>query len=214
MPFVVTVPCSAQILLQGTLRDPVAQTRTRFGITGGANFARINATYSGINITTVTVTSFRAGFLLDYHLKNHLYFQPRVLLSGKGGKLKTEGLEGSIRPYYLEVPLNFVYKLEAGPGKVFGGLGPYAAVGLFGNSKSGDASASFSNNLNFGTHRDDDLTPFDFGGNFLIGYEWPSGWLVSLNYSQGFYNVAPGATGDEKEKNHYFGISLGYLFGS
>ena len=212
LPLFAALPLMSQSMLQGVLRDPVAVTKLRFGVTGGVNIAKITEKYSGLSIVTSAVTGFRGGVVVDYALGDGLYFQPRVLVSGKGGKLALLNVEGTLRPYYLEVPLNVVYKLQAGPGRVFGGLGPYAAMGIFGKVKTKNNSATVTRNLNFGTSKTDDLRPFDFGGNFLVGYELPQGWLLTLNYSLGLYNIVLPAKGDDQTaKNHYFGISVGYL---
>jgi hypothetical protein len=212
LPLFAALPLMSQATLPGTLSDLVAVKKLRIDVTGGVNIAKITEKYSDLSIVTSAVTGFRGGFVVDYPLGEGLYLQPRVLVSGKGGKLTILNVEGALRPYYLEVPLNIVYKLQAGPGSVFGGLGPHAAMGIFGKVKTKNNSATVTRNLNFGTSKTDDLRPFDFGGNFLVGYELPQGWLLTLNYSLGLYNIVPPAKGDDQTaKNHYFGISVGYL---
>lgn len=184
----------------------------RFGVIAGVSFAKLSTKSSGITFTTSTLTSFHAGFLMGFALPDNIYFQPQLLLSGKGGKINIAGTEGSTNPFYLEIPLNFLYKVPAGPGKIFGGLGPYAAFGLFGKSKSKDQNQSVSRKLSFGSGDQDDLRVPDFGANFLVGYELPNGFLINVNYSLGVSNVLPGASsGQAKGKNHYFGLSVGYL---
>lgn len=196
------------------MADPVLSgRRTHIGLITGVNFAKLTTQSAGLTVTTSAVAAFRAGMLLDYSLGKGIYFQPEALLSGKGGKLHLLGTEGSVRPYYLEVPLNFLYKLDAGPGRAFAGLGPYLAAGLFGKSRSKGPNATLSHDLRFGNGDNDDLRAPDFGANFLLGYELRAGWLLSVNYSQGIYNILPHASNDGKGKNHYFGISLGYLIG-
>ena len=212
LPLLAAKLVMSQAALHGAFRDLVAPPKIRIGVTGGVNIAKITEKYSGLSIVTSAVTGFRGGVVVDYALGDGLYFQPRVLVSGKGGKLTILNVEGTLRPYYLEIPLNIVYKLQAGPGRVFGGIGPYAAMGIFGKVKTKNNSATVTRNLNFGTSKTDDLRPFDFGGNFLVGYELPQGWLLTLNYSLGLYNIVPTAKGgDQTAKNHYFGISVGYL---
>jgi len=53
------------------------------------------------------------------------------------------------------------------------------------------------------------VKPFDAGANFIAGYELKMGLLFSVNYSLGLTNTSPYES--ETEKNHYLGISVGYL---
>ena len=38
-------------------------------------------------------------------------------------------------PYYLEIPVNLVFKTPTGPTKFFAGAGPYLAIGIAGKNK-------------------------------------------------------------------------------
>ncbi len=183
-----------------------AFSQSRFGIIGGLNIAKYTVSGSGITITATTITSFHLGFLLDAPVTENIYFQPQLLLSGKGGK----GPGGEATPYYIEAPFNFLYATSIGPGKILGGLGPYAAAGVFGKEQQG----SISRNLKFGSGDNSDLKQFDFGINFIGGYEFDTGLLVNINYSLGLANILPGSSGNNANGyNRYFGISIGYLFG-
>jgi hypothetical protein len=200
-----------------------AFSQTRIGIVAGPSFAKLKTSGSGLSGTcsTSTLTSFHAGFVIDAPLTDNVYFQPRILLSGKGGKLKAkaEGLKGTStsNPFYIEVPFNFLYKAPAGSGRLFLGLGPYAGIGVFGKVKtdfvSGSQKISKDETIKFGSGKNDDFKRFDFGLNFLLGYEFDGGFFINGNYSLGLANAAPNTSNDVTAHLQYFGISIGYLFG-
>lgn len=186
-----------------------ALAQVNLGITAGANFAKLNISASGFTVKTSTLTSFHAGLIADASLASNIHFQPQLLLSGKGGKVTSDGQSATINPFYLELPLNFIYKAEAGSGQIFGGVGPYAAFGLFGKAKGGGES----HDIKFGSGDNDDLKSTDFGGNVIAGYQLNSGLMIMANYSFGLADCAPKSS-DGKIKNSYFGISLAYMFSS
>ncbi len=207
-----------KLLLSAVLIALVGLTATaqsRFGIIAGPSFGKFKAKSSGLTISGSSLTSFHAGFLMDAALTENIYFQPQLLLSGKGGKMEiTNTVEATLNPFFVEVPLNFLYKAPAGSGKVFAGLGPYVGVGIFGKSKGESDGTSVSENIQFGSEDDDDMKRFDYGANFVAGYEFANGLLINVNYSLGLADLSPATDGgDASFKLQYFGISLGYLFG-
>lgn len=178
----------------------------KLGIIGGLSVSKYAVSGSDVTTNTTSITSFHLGFLYDVSISSNIYVQPQLLLSGKGGK----DIGGKSNPYYIEVPINFLYKSALASGKIFGGVGPYGAVGVFGNANDGSGSRK----LLFGSTDNDDIRRADFGLNFIAGYEFDAGLILNVNYSLGLANILPGTLGDEANGyNRYFGISIGYLFG-
>lgn len=103
--------------------------------------------------------------------------------------------------------MNFVFKANAGSGKFFVGAGPSIGFGISGTYKSG----SEEEDVNFGSDSEDDLKPFDFGGNILAGYELSNGLFFALNYNTTLNNLS--TESDVTSRNRYFGIRIGYLLG-
>lgn len=176
--------------------------QVRFGIQAGPAFSSMTMKSDGIKLS-YNKTGFTAGVLAELPIsESGIHFRPALNFVQKGGDL--EG--ASMNMNYLELPLDFVYKLEAGPGKLFVGVGPSFALGLSGKAKSGGDSED----IEFGSGVDE-LKPLDLGGNFLAGYELSNGLFLSLNYNLGLSNISNSEEG--KIHNNYFGIRLGFLFG-
>ncbi|MFT3910879.1 MAG: outer membrane beta-barrel protein [Ferruginibacter sp.] len=132
-----------------------------------------------------------------------------------------------VRLNYIEVPLNFVYNIPAGAGKVYLGLGPNFGLGLSGKSRyyvnsnllesrdvkfDGDTDDPNSNN--------DHLKRFDFGGNLLAGYTCNMGLTFGVSFTLGLTDVSPNKLDSNDpdadgftEKNHSLNFKIGYLFG-
>lgn len=190
------------------------KAQVSYGFKAGANFAKINVSSSEADMTVSTgaQTSFYVGAFVDAPIATNFSFQPGLSLQGKGGKVSVgpgglddaEGsaLKAKTNLMYLEVPLNFVYYIPTGDaGKVFVGVGPYVGYGLRVKAKVGDVSKSDS-------FKDADLKPFDFGGNFMLGYKLNNGLFLNGGYGLGLSNVAKES--DEKVKNRVFSLGLGF----
>src|SRR5690606_11033355 len=126
--------------------------------------------------------SFHLTGFVDIGISEKFSFQPGLSFQGKGGKIDLSDLgvgKATENAAYLEIPLNGVLYLPAGAGNVFIGAGPYAAFGLFGKIEvDGEADEDVS----FGNDLEDDLTPLDFGLNFMAGYRLDSGLLFNVGY--------------------------------
>lgn len=185
-----------------------AASQSKFGILAGPSLSKVKTSKSGLTISSSTLVSFHAGFVMDAALTDNIYFQPQLLLSGKGGKVEFLGVKSQTNPFFIEIPFNFLYKAPAGAGRVFAGLGPYAGIGIFGKTKSDDESTD----IQFGSGEEDDMKPFDFGANFIAGYEFDNGFLINANYSLGIADLSTTGKGDSSAKLQYLGISIGYFF--
>jgi len=197
----------ALLALLGTIST---YAQVSFGVKAGFSSAKMSFEESdGVK----RLAAWHAGGIADIELAENFALQPQLLVSTKG--YKAEGVEGftedeSFRLTYLELPVNFLYKHELGAGKIFGGFGPYLALGLSG--KYGDTDVKFDGKKTEELEETDEdihAKALDAGANFIVGYELKNGLLFSVNYSLGLTDVDPGGT---KSKNGYFGISVGYLF--
>jgi hypothetical protein len=213
------------LALFGTLST---YAQVSFGVKAGFNSASISSEGEASRLS-----AWHAGGIADISLAENFSLQPQLLVSVKGSKTKgfsetieVPGAEPIVYDFpstktsltYLEVPVNFLYKLEAGAGKVFFGAGPYVGFGLTGKVKV-DAEGAEDGDIKFDGKKeaeleegdeDGHLKRLDAGANFLAGYELKNGLLFSVNYSLGLTNIDPDGA---KSKNGYIGISVGYLFG-
>lgn len=189
-----------------------AQT-ARFGFSAGAALASQSSKTSGISINSDSKAGLTLGVMSDISLSDAFSFQPGLNFTQKGGKFDFSDLgfpgtgDVSYTLNYLELPLNVVFKANAGSGKFFVGAGPSLGFGLSGKLKSGNDEED----VNFGSNAEDDLKPFDFGGNILAGYELSNGLFFALNYNTTLNNLS--TESDVTTRNRYFGIRIGYLLG-
>jgi len=188
-----------------------AQTTTTFGIKAGVNFSKLTYSGGGFSVSSQSLTGFHIGGVVDVGINDNFSFQPGLLFSTKGGKSESDGDAGKTTLNYLEVPINFIYKVPAGDGKVFFGAGPYIGYGLSGKDTETIDGTKTSSDVNFGSTEDDVKNP-DFGVNFLAGYELKQGLTINVGYGLGLANLANGGTDVGKIKNQLFSVSLGYFF--
>lgn len=196
------------------------------GIKGGLNLS--NLKFEPRDQTSGTpdansLQSFQAGIIVDFPIiGNVLSFQPGLMLTGKGSKVKYSGTLGSftqkINPYYVEVPANIIIKAPiGGDTRFYIGAGPYVAFGVGGKSSS-DASTGIGSfytdhKLKFGNGSGDDLKKMDVGGNILAGLEFGN-FMVGAQYGLSLSNNAPNGNNDAPKilKNKVFSITAGFLF--
>ncbi|MGO4291101.1 porin family protein [Chitinophaga sp. RAB17] len=209
------------------------QAQVTFGLKAGFSAANMSSKFEGDSgiaggkADTKMIPAFHAGVIVDIALDDQLSLQPGLFFSQKGAKLEAVTPDLLDRPVtiktttrlnYLELPVNLLYKHQTGSGKLFAGLGPYFAYGISGKMKmtSPDlATINHEDKVKFKNSTEYSATeiyvkPFDAGANFTVGYELKMGLQFSVNYSLGLVNTSPYK--NEKEKNRYLGVSVGYLF--
>ncbi len=205
------------LLLAGGLLAGLAQQTNRFGLSGGITFSKIAIKSDGVTFSTSSLTGFSVGGLLDVPLTEHISFIPGLNYTMKGGKeSEYDDFSGTTFTYkstlnYLEVPLNFTYNTRGNTGNFFIGTGLSVCIGLSGKEKTIYNGVTESSNIKFGSGSNADLKLFDFGANFLAGYEFKNGINISVNYNAGLSNIAASAE-NGMARNNYFGVRLGYYF--
>lgn len=195
---------------------------------GGVNLANVSVNNDGDIDDARTLTSFQVGIIGDLHLTSFLAIQPGIVFTGKGTKTQS-GDEGDANwyratsnPYYLEVPVNLVFKTPTGPVKFFAGAGPYLGIGIAGKNKVRGAilGTTFSSEEKIEFSNDDPSTlneeegagfgimrRFDYGLNGLIGIETRN-LVISANYGLGLAKLQSGSDSDDDNNNKHRVISL------
>jgi len=203
-----------------------------YGIDAGLNRTKLSVTsYSppgtgiSVPVSDSYLNGFHAGGLLDIGFDS-FSIQPGVLFSTKGGNSSasfSESLFGQTFKAsskvkttldYVELPLNFIYRLDAGDGNIFIGAGPYLGIGISGkevaNSITNGTPSTTTQDLKFGSGPNDIKNP-DFGVSGLIGYQLNLGLSISVGYGLGLVSSS-GANGSGK--NQGFSFSLAYFLNS
>jgi hypothetical protein len=200
---------------------------------GGVNLANVSVTDNGGIDDAKMLTSFQVGIIGDLNITSFLALQPGVIFSGKGTKTQ-RGSESDANfyratsnPYYVEVPVNLVFKTPTGNSNFFVGAGPYIAMGIAGKNKVDGkiGGVSYSSERNIKWSNDDPTTlnqeegsgfgimkRFDYGLNGTIGVE-ASKLVISANYGLGLAKLQSGSGGsgeDNNNKHRVLSFTLGF----
>jgi Outer membrane protein beta-barrel domain len=215
-----------------------SQAQIKFGGQAGINAASMQDKSTSGTVTTTqkfkTKVGFTIGAVAEISISDALSFRPELNFTQKGGKLNntetqtipflgtiTTTTESTIASNYLELPLNVIYKFNAGGGNVFVGVGPSVGFGLSGKNKyketstgspaqEGNVSIKFDGKTN-ATDNNAHLKALDFGANFLAGYQMSNNIFFKASYTLGLSNINPETNASTKNKG--FGFTVGYMFG-
>ncbi|MCY7351851.1 MAG: PorT family protein [Cytophagaceae bacterium] len=207
------------VLLFALLISLSAQAQVRFGVKAGLTSSRVISSSKGAASYNPRV-AWQAGALADLGISRHFSIQPAVLLSSKGYNTKNDfssigstlNLDATYSPLYIEVPILALLKINLGNTvRLFGGLGPYAAVGIGGQKNIKTSGVEATTDIKYGNDGGD-FKQTDFGGSLAIGAEI-GGLLLGANYNFGLADLAPGG-GNTTLRNASLGLTIGYLFGS
>ena len=201
-----------------------AQT-VKFGAKAGINFAAISAYDNPTRSTyqSKSYSNFKAGVITQIDWAKFA-IQTGLFIDGKGGintyinPESNTNRQKNVRLYYLQIPVNFMYKQEIKPGTLYFGVGPYVAYGITGKySLSGiifDSPVDGSEKVYFGNNENSDYKRADYGLNFRTQIRLLHGIGFELYYEHGLKNIAtPGLYDDVgiKTRNKVFGIAVSYL---
>ncbi len=197
---------------------------------GGLNFANVTITNDGDIDDNKMLSSFQLGFSGDIKIAPFLFFQPGILISGKGSKTSSGNPDGATyytatsNPLYVELPANFVLKSK-GPVRFFAGAGPYLAVGVAGKNKTDGKflGSTFHSEEKIKWSNDDPSTlnyeegagygimkRFDYGINALAGLEFTRA-VIGINYGFGLAKLQSGSnsSADDKNKHRVLSFTVG-----
>ena len=120
------IPFALGVLMLVTVS---AQAQSSAIIKAGVNLANVSIDEDGGIDDAKTLTSFQVGVIADLELLPVLYLQPGLVFTGKGSKTQSGDdddanyYRATTNPYYLEVPVNLVFKTPRDV-KFFVGAGP------------------------------------------------------------------------------------------
>ena len=196
---------------------------------GGLNLANVSITDNGRIDDAKTLTSFQVGFIGNIELAEFIALQPGLLLSGKGTKTQdgdpsdANYFKATTNPIYIEVPLNLVLKGPiGGDARIFGGGGPYIAIGVAGKNKTEGKflGAAFKSENDIEWSDDDPTTlnyeegagfgimkRFDYGLNGTLGIETKN-IVLSVNYGLGLAKLQSGSNSSEDDRNKHRVLSF------
>ena len=196
----------------------------QFGIQGGLSLQKFAGTdYWGDKLSDRSAPGIHGGGNMILPVFHDFYVQPGLLFSVKGSKqdIITDNITKTVFLSYIELPLNILYRPQAGGGHLLFGLGAYIGYGISGRERTKTGTFTIEVPVKFMADASGEPTsyayyrPFDSGGNFFIGYELYGGILFQLDVQIGLMelNSEYGLTNDQTvKKNRGFGFTVGYRF--
>lgn len=204
---------------------------TTFGLKIGVNLQNVYGKEdNGDKIESDLTTKWAAGINAEIPVATDFYFQPGLTIGTKGAKFQgaggSAGDDVKLNLYYLDIPLNFIYKPMLGNGHLLLGFGPYVGFGIGGKvitengSNDSEADVEYRGTVSTADQNSATAAFFkrtDAGANILAGYEFSNRLSFQLNSQIGIANIIPEYEGQTatkaKTRNIGFGLSLGYRFG-
>lgn len=203
--------------------------KATFGFQGGANMQKfVGKSTDGSKVTNDFVKGAHVGFNVEIPICRGFYIQPGLQFITKGTKNETSLYTSTANLYYLEMPIYFVVKPQAGKGHLIIGVGSEVSYGLGGKWKYEDALYPLKNKnadvkfKNTVTPADDPvntlyIAPLDVSIAAIFGYEFKNSFFLQVNGQYGLLNRIPKhKSGDPLNKaelkNIGFGITVGHRF--
>ena len=171
--------------------------QARFGIVGGLLLTKTNSAFN---------SGFRPGVYLgivtDLKLVKSISLMPQLKYSNKGER-NVSGEKGTYN--YLELPINFVYKIPTKAGRLSFGGGPVLAYMMKGSWTTDDIPKE---EIYF---KYDMVNQLDYGLNAIAGFEIKGGVFFNISYMLGLRDVWF-ADNIGTNKNRTLSLGIGFVF--
>jgi len=134
--------------------------------------------------------------------------EPSIVFSTRGGKTKDVDSSLNAKLMNVEAPVNFLYLYK----QFMVGAGPNFCYAINGKLKSKEDSRNIYDPAESFERT---LKRFEFSANFIAGYTFKKGILVTANFSPGFTSIYKGdhsAPSSLHARTSTLGLSIGYRF--
>ncbi len=176
--------------------------QAQFAARVGVNLANQSFSPEIEGVSNAFSPGLHLGVTYEHMLSDALSLRPGVLFSMKGSKQEIDFLgvtaEATSKFNYLEIPIDFVYKMAMGDNMLNIHAGPY--VGMLMTAKVEDDDVK------------EDVESLDYGLNLGLSYHF--GKIgVGVNYGLGLANIAKTEDGDDSTvKNNVLALFASYAF--
>ena len=148
------------------------------------------------------------GGFAKFDLGQHFAIQPELLFHFKSSTSEAGNIENDFRYWGAEIPVYALGQWNCGNGRVYAGIGPYAALGF---------SAKYDNNdfdlyEEIGSTDKSTLRRFDFGFGATFGYEFNNGIQINAGYKIGVLNAMDTGSDDASMLPQAISLGVGYRF--
>jgi len=224
------------LVLVAVLTACYAHAQMSFGVRAGFNLTNFaEKDWDGKKPEKDDKSKFKPGFQIgvvaELPIGDVLSFQPGLIFAQQGAKYEYDGwddfgnptnkkVETSMTTNYLQIPLNFQYKLDLGGMNLFLQAGPYIGYGLSGKFKVDGKDVTkdaLGDEKFFGGDKDKNFAkPLDFGLGLGAGLQFDA-IQVGIGYNIGLSNIEHGPDDSDYKgstKNNGLAITLTYFFGN
>jgi hypothetical protein len=170
-----------------------ANAQLKYGPVVGVNFASVTGKKSD---EAFMRTGFHLGMNVQIPVSEKFKIAPGLLYSLKGARSEVD-VNHIINLSYIELPVNAKFVTSSGLNFF---AGPYLGILLSAKTEVDSEEIDLKSRM----------TSSDFGMNFGIGYDSPSGIGVSAQYGVGFSNLNSDTR--VSNSNSVVGVSLRYWF--
>lgn len=194
-----------------------AWSQARLGVKGGFTLSnlRMTGTVNGDleSESGNAAAGFHIGGMLDLPAGRNFHIRPELLIVSKGSTLKGD-IDGTpvklkFRPYYLELPVNFLFHktFPRSGAAIYLGGGPVFSYGIGGKTSVNGGKVDVFNTGG--------LKRFDLGLGTIFGFDLASGLTFSISSNAGLLNIYDERPGynpyDTKMRSSAWSLSIGYL---
>lgn len=210
------------LVAAATVIATVSFSQAKFGFQAIGNAS--TASLKGDNLAGFkksTKIGFGGGIVADLPVAKNFSVRPSLNFLQKKSSLVYTGVtnqkfttESELN--YLELPVNFVYKVPLQAASVYFGAGPSVGYGISGKIKSQGVLPGDNEQIN------DSSDPFkevegetlmkrvDVSANFLAGVEFNNGIFVNAGYLLGLTNISKNQDGGYKNRGIL--LTVGFMF--
>jgi hypothetical protein len=186
----------------------------QFGAQAGVNFSGASAKNPNEKFKGSPLPGIEAGVFADVPLTENLSFHPQAFFSLEGYKPKIDPFTANIHVFYFKIPLDVLYHLSSGGGKLLFGLGPYVGFALSGKYKrKGGDEPDETVTIKFGNDKlMDDLKRLDMGLNLFALYKIQKNISAGAKFDLGLVNISSSGDGIVYHTRS-FALFIAYAFG-
>ncbi|HEY0356167.1 MAG TPA: outer membrane beta-barrel protein [Flavisolibacter sp.] len=203
-----------------------AQKRSSFSIFTGYGAYTIHGKYpGGGKFTLRPEESIVIATDYEFPISGNFYLQPGLMYIQKGANFDSylymgQDYYGDVKLSYVVVPATIVFKPSLGKGKMIIGAGPFLGLGLGREAGvvQGHYNIRFKKNVSSAEIAENPFyySPWDTGGNFILGYQLKSNFFIQLNGQVGMKRINPSVDheweGNAKHKNAGVVLLGGFRF--
>ena len=113
-----------------------ANAQVKFGPKVGLNFSTMSSKGGGFSADAKMRTGYQIGMVFQGDIAPNVFVQPSILFSSKGSKY--DNTDTKVVANYIDVPVNFGYRINLGGANLNLLAGPYLAYGVGGKISSSE----------------------------------------------------------------------------